>query len=270
MARVRVLPGQVAEHAAVVGDDHAAGGAPRRVAAEMLHDRGRHVDPLPAEQAEPAAEVHVFHEHEVRLVEPVDRLERLAPQHLARPGQPAGGRLDQRAALAAVGRRPRVRRPAPAEQGVADPPPQGGKLAGRRVEHAPRVGDRRAEGASARPAFGRRQQLVERPRRERDVGVGHHQPRGGTAGRATVDRRPVAEVAPGAQQADLVAFGGGGGALVQRRRVVHHDDLVGQRRGLGQGVQEGAEHLPGVERHDHHPQVRPRVPGNSALRPAVR
>ncbi len=49
----------------------------------MLHDGGGYVDQLPAEQPEPPAQIHILHEHEVRLVEPVDRLEGPTPQQLA-------------------------------------------------------------------------------------------------------------------------------------------------------------------------------------------
>ncbi len=245
-------------------DHHPSRGALRGMTAQMLDDGGGYVDQLPAEQAEAAAQIHILHEHEVRLVEAVDRLERLPPQQLARPRQPAGGRLDRGGPVPAVGRRPRVRRPAPAEQGVADPAPQRGKLAGGRVEHTSRVRDRRAEGPRSRPAARRVQKLIERSRRERDVGVGHHQPRRTGTGRTPVGRAAVPEVAPSAHQPDLAALGHPGRALIQHRRVVHDNHLVGPCRGLGQGVHERTEHLTGVVAHDHDTNLRF---GGGRLRP---
>ncbi len=64
-------------------DHHPPRGALRGVAAQVLHDGGGYVDQLPAEQPEPPAQIHILHEHEVRLVEPVDRLEGPTPQQLA-------------------------------------------------------------------------------------------------------------------------------------------------------------------------------------------
>ncbi len=60
-------------------DHHAPRRALRRVTAQVLHDGGGYVDQLPAEQPEAAAQIHILHEHEVGLVEPVDRLERPTP-----------------------------------------------------------------------------------------------------------------------------------------------------------------------------------------------
>ncbi len=82
---------------------------------------------------------------------------------------------------------------------MADPTPQRGKFAGRRVEHAPRIGDGRAEGPGPRPAARRLQEFVERSGCERDVGVGHDQPRRAGAGRPPVGRAAIPKVAPGTQ-----------------------------------------------------------------------
>ncbi len=82
---------------------------------------------------------------------------------------------------------------------MADPTPQRGKFAGGRVEHTTRIRDSRAEGPGTRPAARHVQKLVERSGRERDVGVGHDQPRRARPGRAPVDRAAVPEVASGTQ-----------------------------------------------------------------------
>src|SRR2546421_309876 len=69
-------------------------------------------------------------------------------------------------------RRPRVRRPEPADQRVADPGREPRQLAGRRVELTLRGADRGTDRGGARPPPGSGEQLVDRTGLEADVGIG--------------------------------------------------------------------------------------------------
>src|SRR3954447_15676189 len=118
-----------------------------------MHDGRRwRVDDVPPGPVKALAEIGVLEVHEVVLVEPTDRLERLATHHEAGTREPASHPLDGGAALPAVGGGPRVRRPYPAEARVPNSSTQRRQLASRGVEHPVAGVYPRAQRSGPRPA----------------------------------------------------------------------------------------------------------------------
>ncbi len=207
--------------------------------AEVGDDGARDVDARPARLAQPAAQVHVLAVHEVRRVEADDGLEGLAAQQHAGAGQPPGRVLHRRPALLAVGARPRVGGPRPAQHRVADAPAERRERPGGGVELPVRGADRRAEAAGVRPPQTGLEQLVERTGRPGHVGVGDDHPLPLRALRPEVRSTAVADVAAGRQQLDAGAdrrLGDAVGAAV----VGQHDLVRPGGRGR-QRVEEGPE-----------------------------